>query len=164
MAPEIDLDAKELSQVTLPSISPTTSVSASKALTRCPFHDGVATLDLLLAELDPRDSALFDAALDLRTLCVAGAEPAACVEQLFRVRWLLGERHYLAFYRVRCWARRTLRIEVRASRNAPWIARELPLDGARLDEIINASLASLVTPDGTIPESAYVRFVQASAA
>ncbi|MGH7958835.1 MAG: hypothetical protein ACREH8_17760 [Opitutaceae bacterium] len=134
-------------------------MSAPSAPARCPFHDGAATLDLLLAELDPRDTALFDAALDLRALCVCRADAAACIEQLFRVRALLDERHYLAFYRVRCWAQRSLRIEVRAGRASPWIARELPLDGARLDEIINASLASLAISDGAIPESAHVRFV-----
>ncbi|MES2693901.1 MAG: hypothetical protein V4773_10545, partial [Verrucomicrobiota bacterium] len=40
----------------------------------CPFHDGAATLDLLLAELDPRDTALFDAALDLRSLAATGGD------------------------------------------------------------------------------------------
>lgn len=129
----------------------------------CPFHDGVATLDMLLAELDPRDPILFDAALDLRSLCVTGQDPAACIEQLFRVRALLEERHYLAFYRVRCWARRALRIQVRAGRGSPWLARELPLDGARLDEIVNTALAALATPDGAIPDAAHIRFVFAAA-
>lgn len=129
----------------------------------CPFHDGIATLDLLLAELDPRDVALFDAVLDLRTLCVASEEAAACVEQLFRVRTLLAERHYLAFYRVRCWARQAFRIEVRARRGAPWLTQELPLDGGRLDEIVNSSLAVLAE-EGVIPAAAHLRFVFAPAA
>ncbi len=73
---------------------------------RCPFHDGIATLDLLLAEIDPRDLALFDAALDLRSLCRAESDARACAEQLARVGALLGEHHYLAFYRVRRWAQR----------------------------------------------------------
>lgn len=124
----------------------------------CPFHDGAATLDMLLAELDPRDLTLFDAVLDLRSLFASGDEPSACLTQLFRVRRLLGDRHYLAFYRVRCWARRALRIEVRASRHQPWIARELPLNSARLDELVNTSLAAVADADGVIPESAHVRF------
>jgi hypothetical protein len=76
----------------------------------CPFHDGISTLDAFLAELDPCETELFDAALDLRSVCQSGNDAGACVEQLFRVRALLGERHYLAFYRVRCWARRVLQI------------------------------------------------------
>jgi hypothetical protein len=133
------------------------------ALVRCPFHDGVATLDLLLAELDPGDKPLFDAALDLRSLCAGANDAAACLEQLFRVRRLLDERHYLAFYRVRCWARRRLRVEIRAGRGAPWISRELPLDCARLDELINAALAD-VNLSGASAGMAQVRFVFAAAA
>lgn len=124
----------------------------------CPFHDGAATLDLFLAALDPRDTELFDAALDLRSLAAAGTDAAACVEQLFRVRRLLAGRHYLAFYRVRCWARRALRIEARAGRGSPWLGGELPLDGARLDEVVNTALAPFATDDGVIPAGAHVRF------
>ena len=127
----------------------------------CPFHDGAATLDGLLAELDPSDTELFDLALDLRSLAANSVDADACVEQLFRVRKALHDRHYLAFYRVRCWARRIFRIEVRAGRGSPWIARELPLGGARLDEVVNASLAALAADDGVIPLSAHVRFVRA---
>ncbi|MES2693900.1 MAG: hypothetical protein V4773_10540, partial [Verrucomicrobiota bacterium] len=85
-----------------------------------------------------------------------------CLEQLFRVRRLLGGSHYLAFYRVRCWARRAFRIEVRAGRGAPWLTRQLPLDGARLDEIVNCSLALLADSDGVIPSTAHVRFAFAA--
>lgn len=123
----------------------------------CPFHDGVATLDLLLAELDLTDHALFDAVLDLRSLA-AGRDASACLAQLFKVRRLLGGRHYLAFYRVRCWARRSFRIEVRSARGETALIRELPLDGARLDEIVNSSLACLAHGD-EIPAGAHVRFV-----
>jgi hypothetical protein len=123
----------------------------------CPFHDGAATLDLLLAELDPRELQLFDAVLDLRSLAAAGEDAGACVEQLFRVRRLLGGRHYLAFYRVRCWARRVLRTEVRAGRGQPWVAHALPLDCARADEAINIALAAWATSD-CLPVSAHVRF------
>ena len=127
----------------------------------CLFHNGLATLDLFLAELDPVDRALFDAALDLRSLA-AGADAAACIEQLFRVRALLEGRHYLAFYRVRCWARRAFRIEVRTRRGATALVRDFPLDGGRLDEVVNSSLAA-IAHDGELPASAYVRFVFAGA-
>ena len=147
----------------LPSSSSVTAQalrSASPEL--CLFHDGLATLDLFLAELDLCDRALFDAALDLRSLA-AGQDASACIEQLFRVRALLDGRHYLAFYRVRCWARRSFRIEVRAHRGAAALVRDFPLDGGRLDEVVNSSLAA-VADDGELPAAAYVRFVFAGAA
>ena len=162
MAPEARLDVEKLSQVieSLTSLLPDRPAAAGLLKpARCPFHDGAATIDLLLAEIDPRDTALFDAALDLRSLCMTGEDAEACIEQLFRVRALLAERHYLAFYRVRCWARRALRIEVRPARTAPWITRELPLDGRRLEEVINASLASVATAEEIIPDTAHIRFV-----
>lgn len=123
----------------------------------CPFHDGAATLDALLAELDPHDAELFDAALDLRLAAEVG-DAEAGIAQLFRLRALLDGRHYLAFYRVRCWAQRALRVEVRAQRNAPWLSRPLGLDGGRIDEVINTALAELAV-DGEIPAGASVRFV-----
>jgi hypothetical protein len=131
--------------------------STQAAAMLCPFHDGAATLDGLLAELDPSDTELFDLALDLRSLAANGVDANACVEQLFRVRKALHDRHYLAFYRVRCWARRALRVEVRAHRAAPWIECPLPLDSARLGEVVNSSLAVLAD-DGVIPAAAHVRF------
>jgi hypothetical protein len=127
----------------------------------CLFHDGLATLDLLLAELDPTDRRLFDAALDLRSLA-AGRDASACIEQLFRVRALLDGRHYLAFYRVRCWARRAFRIEVRAHRGADVLVRDFPLDGGRLDEVVNSALAAVAQQD-ELPAGANVRFVFAPA-
>jgi hypothetical protein len=145
--------------MSIPALLPSATSTVLAPL--CPFHNGIATLDLLLAEIDPREVALFDAVLDLRSLCAAGADAAGCIEQLFRVRALLGERHYLAFYRVRCWARQAFRIEVRARRGAPWLVRELPLDGGRLDEIVNSSLAALAE-DGVIPAAAHLRFMFAA--
>lgn len=141
--------------VTRPTLYP--PANPGTALAGCPFHDGLATLDLLLAELDPRENELFDAVLDLRSLA-SGDDAAACVAQLFRVRALLGSRHYLAFYRVRCWARRALRAEVRAGRGLPALVRELPLDGGRLEEVVNSCLAPLMA-DGELPPAAHVRFV-----
>lgn len=144
----------------LSAVSSSTPLLATQlAAPRCPFHDGVETLDLLLAELDRNSPELLDAVLDLRSLFAAGDDAAACVTQLFRVRSLLEERHYLAFFRVRCWARRALRIAVRADRHSPWHYRELPLNGARLDEIVNAALAPLAPAGGVIPTAAHVRFV-----
>lgn len=142
-----------------PTLIPSAASTVSAPL--CPFHNGIATLDLLLAEIDVRDVTLFDAVLDLRSVCAAGDDAAGCIEQLFRVRTLLGERHYLAFYRVRCWARQAFRIEVRAQRGSPWLAQELPLDGGRLDEIVKSSLAALAE-DGVIPAAAHLRFVFAA--
>lgn len=123
----------------------------------CPFHDGAATLDLFLAELDPHETELFDAALDLRSLFASGTDASACVAQLYQVRHLLGGRHYLAFYRLRRWALRVVRMEVRAGRGEPWMRRDIPLDCARLDEAINLALGSLAEA-GAIPLSAQVRF------
>ena len=146
------------STLTIPSRAATAAaITASSGL--CPFHDGLATLDALLAELDPRDHALFDAVLDLRSLAASGDAPAA-IAQLFRVRAQLDGRHYLAFYRVRCWARRTFRIEARAHRGAPAQVSAFPLDGARLDEVVNCALAPLAT-NGELPAGAHIRFVRA---
>ena len=147
---------------TLPSSSVTAPALGSASPELCLFHNGLATLDLFLAELDPCDRVLFDAALDLRSLA-AGPNAAACIDQLFRVRTLLDGRHYLAFYRVRCWARRSFRIEVRAHRGATALVRDFPLDGGRLDEVVNSSLAA-VANDGELPATAYVRFVFAGTA
>lgn len=127
----------------------------------CPFHDGAATLDLLLAELSDEDTTLFDAVLDLRSLCAARNDANACIEQLFRVRKLLRGTHHLAFYRVRCWAHRAFRIEVRSHRANAWSSHFLPLDAGRLDEVMNTALAALAQ-DGVIPATAHVRFVFAA--
>lgn len=145
-----------------PTFPPADSAVTMRHSGLCPFHDGATTLDLLLAELDPRDTSLFDAALDLRSLA-AGRNATACVEQLFRVRTLLAGRHYLAFYRVRCWARRAFRIEVLPRRGATALVREFPLDGGRLDEVVNSSLAALVCSHGGITADAHVRFAFNSA-
>ena len=125
----------------------------------CPFHDGAVTLDLLLAELDARDTATFDAALDLRSRLAEGRDAEACLAKLFRLRALLDGRHYLAFYRVRRWVQRRLVAQVRGARNEPWQTRELPLDAARLDELTNSCLAPLADAlTGELPFGARVRF------
>lgn len=142
------------------SLSAPAAPRGGEPVARCPFHDGAATLDLLLAELDPSNTALFDAALDLRSLCTAGRDAAACVRQLFRVRALLDEQHYLAFYRVRCWARRAIRIETRTTDSGAWITDELPLNCARIDEIVNRAFAGLATTGSCA--TAHVRFTFAT--
>jgi hypothetical protein len=131
----------------------------SSSLPLCPFHDGAATLDGLLAAIDPRDGELFDAALDLRSLLTEGGDATAALHQLFRLRRLLDGRHYLAFYRVRRWVQRRIVAQVRAGRAAPWRTRELPLDAARLDEIVNASVAAVAAEDAAPHVDAQVRFV-----
>jgi hypothetical protein len=138
------------------------TVPAAVSAPICPFHDGVATLDLLLAELDPRETSLFDAVLDLRSLATAGTDALKCLEQFFRVRALLAGRHYLAFYRVRHWARQTFRIQARSARGAAWATQPLPLDCARIDEAVNGALATLADQDA-LPTSAHVRFAFAAA-
>jgi hypothetical protein len=70
----------------------------------------------------------------------------------------LDGRCYLAFYRVRRWARRVLRVQVRSGRGAVWISRELPSDAARVDEIVNTALAA-ASHSGSIPATAQARFV-----
>jgi len=147
------------STLSLPSVPAIAAAARPASSGLCPFHDGVATLDALLAELDPRDQALFDAVLDLRSLA-AGDDAPATIAQLFRVRTRLDGRHYLAFYRVRCWARRTFRIEARAHRGAPARVSAFPLDGGRLDEVVNTALAPLAVA-GELPAGAHIRFVRA---
>lgn len=132
-------------------------MSSHAAAPLCPFHDGAATLDGLLAELDPRDAALFDAALDLRSALSDGHDATAALQRLFRLRALLGGRHYLAFYRVRRWINRLVVAHVRPGRAAPWRTVELPLDAARLDELTNTCLATLAI-DGELSAGAHIRF------
>lgn len=134
----------------------TLSVGAHRPL--CPFHDGAPTLDLLLAELDPGERELFDTVLDLRSLFVGGGSAEECVRQLFLVRYLLGGRHYLAFYRVRCLAARIFRIQVRLDRGSPWTDRPFPVGGARVDEVLNDAVASLAF-DAELPDFAQARIV-----
>ena len=125
---------------------------------QCPFHAGAATLDLLLAQLDPHETELFDATLDLRTLAVARYDAAACIAQLFRVRRLLAGRHYLAFYRVRSWAKRSFRIEVRPHRNEAWQGCEFAVDCGNLDEAVNTALATLAR-NNAVPAGSHARIV-----
>jgi len=139
----------------------TSSASASVEFSAplCPFHDGAATLDGLLAELDAHDAATFDCALDLRSLLAEGRDAEACLDKLFRLRALLDGRHYLAFFRVRRWVQRCIVAQLRADRRSIWTTREIPLDVARLDELTNLCLAPLIDPrTGELPFGAHVRF------
>jgi hypothetical protein len=149
-----------MSTLTPPSFLSRQAAGTATA-TLCPFHNGVATLDLLLAELDPRDHELFDAVLDLRSLATAQQNATACAEQFFHVRTLLAGRHYLAFYRVRCWAHRAFRVEARAGRHFPAAVSAFPLDAARFDEVVNSALAPLAD-HGELPTGAHARVVFAA--
>lgn len=145
-----------------PFLTPTPSTSATDAFTPapaiCPFHDGAETLDLLLAELESDEAELIDAALDLRWLLNTGNDAEACVTQFFRLRSALGERHYLAFYRVRCWVSRRVLVQIRTNAAAPWVTRRIPLGSARIDEVVNTCLAPLAV-GGIIPTRADIRFI-----
>ncbi len=66
--------------MSLSTLTPPSLPTAAARGGLCPFHDGVATLDLLLAELDPHDTTLFDAVLDLRSLA-SGRHAGACLAQ-----------------------------------------------------------------------------------
>ena len=109
----------------------------------CPFRNGSLTIDLLLAEIGTRDSELLDAVLDLRMSLKAQDDAWGLLEQLYRVRRMLNGRAYLAFYKVRCWAKRELLAEVRPSRTCPWQRVELPLNAGNLNEAVNTCLANL---------------------
>lgn len=124
----------------------------------CPFHEGPETLDLLLAEIGAGESDLLDAALDLRGLMAARSDAAAALAQLCHVRGLLDGRHYLAFYRVRCWVHRHIRAEVRAWRGAPWQPVALPWDCARFDAVVNTCLAAVAAGPEGWHDTARVRF------
>lgn len=113
---------------------------------RCPFHDGPETLDLLMAEVlaagqNWERGDILDTALDLRHSMQLRRDAGQCVALLCRLRSQLDGRHYLAFYRVRCWMRRSLAVESSAGRNEPWVRHELPLDCARPDEVEHQCLA-----------------------
>ena len=136
--------------------SPAASLASAAPL--CPFHDGAATLDGLLAELAAHETDVFDCALDLRSLLAEARDAETCLAQLFQLRALLAGQHYLAFYRVRRWVQRRIVAQVRAGRAAPWLTCELPLDAARLDEIANSCFAR-IAENGELPVGARVRFM-----
>lgn len=142
--------------------SPPAAFDASPV--RCPFHDGPETLDGLLAEVHPSENALLDAALDLRHALSRRDDAETVLVQLFRLRRLLDGRHYLAFYRLRCWLQRLIVVQARAHRGEPWQTFPLPLNGARLDEVIDSALARLTAPGCEVPGCAHVRFVFATPA
>src|SRR5690606_5480462 len=115
-------------------------------------------LDMLMAEIGTSDAAALDAALDLRSLMARRQDAAAALAQLYRLRSLLDGRHYLAFYRVRCWVHRRIRAEVRPWRGVAWQAVRLPRDCARFDAAVNMCLASLAKDADGWHDLAQVRF------
>jgi hypothetical protein len=121
------------------------------------IREGLATIDQLLADINPNDRRLTDAALDLRLQIAAMADAEAGVAQLFVVAGLLGRRHYEAFFRLRCWATRVFRVEVRADRNAAWRPCTFPLNSGGMGEAAETAIAALL-PACHRP-TASVRFV-----
>lgn len=114
-----------------------------------------------MAEIGEDESELLDACLDLRSLVTARADGEACLRHVALVRQHLDGRHHLSFYRLRCWLRRIIRVQVRAHRGEAWQVHELPFDFARVDELVHGALASLAVRD-EIPACAQVRFVFAT--
>jgi hypothetical protein len=134
---------------------------ATATPSRCPFHDGPATLDALLAELNAsREPEALDLALDLRSALTVRRSAEQCVALAIRLRHTLNDRHYLAFYRVRQWLQRVIAVQVREFRGQAWARFPLPLNSARVEEIENACLAAWaqVRPRSCL-ELAQVRFV-----
>jgi hypothetical protein len=80
------------------------------------------------------------------------------LNQLYHLRTCLDGRHYLSFYRVRCWVHRHVRAEVRQWRGAPWTATALPRDCGRLDAAVNTCLAALASGSDGWHNTARVRF------
>lgn len=105
------------------------SASATPAArtTGCPLRESAVTLDALLAEIGPNGGLALDLALDLRSALHARSDAAACAELALRLKRVLGERHYLALYRVRVWLTQALALEVRAHRGEAWTRYSLPL-------------------------------------
>lgn len=92
----------------------------------CPFRDGPANLDGLLAEIGPQGGEALDTALDLRFAYQRRHDAGECVALVLRLRRVLGDRHYLAHYRVRHWLARALALEVRAHGGEAWQRIPLP--------------------------------------
>jgi hypothetical protein len=64
----------------------------------------VAVLDQILAALTPEDAAsVYDTALDLRSWLRRADDAGAVVGDFIELRALIGNRHYLACYRLRRW-------------------------------------------------------------
>ena len=133
------------------------TVSAAGRATPPIIRDGLIVVDALLKELSPHDVDLLNAVLDLRSVCAAGDDAEECVQQLFRVRDKLAGRHYYAFFRVRSWARRSLRVEIRPYRCGTWRSCDFPLNGGRIEEAINVAIAT-VLPSYANASFACVRF------
>jgi hypothetical protein len=132
----------------------------------CPFHDGPATLDALLAEIGPGGGAALDLALELRYAFHQTRDAAACVALATRLRAALGEDHYLALYRVRHWLARTLAIEVRAHRGDEWTRLSLPFHAAPIAGGLEAACVAQWAQDrpGRHAASAQRRYVFTTAA
>lgn len=109
-----------------PLHSSASEVRATRA-TGCPLRESGVTLDALLAEIGSSGGVALDLALDLRSALQARSDAGMCAELALRLKRVLGERHYLAMYRVRVWLVQALAIEVRAHRGDDWTRYSLPL-------------------------------------
>lgn len=131
MAPKSRLDVEELPSVNA-SVSHSTLTSNVPSVTggtRCPLREGPLTLDALLADLgrDRDEAEALDLALDLRYAYLVTRDAAACAEFALKLGRALGERHYLAHFRVRLWLTRALALEIRGHRGETWNRYALPL-------------------------------------
>lgn len=96
----------------------------------CPLNTGCAVLDQLMAALAAENDATgLDQALDLR-LALAEDESTAILDLYFRLRNTLGDRHYLACYRLRRWLEGQFVALVSPSRREAGQAVGLRLDAA----------------------------------
>lgn len=126
----------------------------------CPFRDGPATLDGLLAEIGAQGGEALDVALDLRFAYQQRHDAESCVALALRLRRLLGDRHYLAFYRVRVWLSRALAAEVRSHRGEAWERVALPIQASALEPLEHACVQRWAQDHtGRYLGAAQVRFI-----
>lgn len=147
---------------TLP-LTPACRSPRSHPASGCPFRDGPATLDGLLAEIGAQGGEALDVALDLRFAYQHRHDAEACVALALRLRRLLGDRHYLAFYRVRVWLSRALAAEVRSHRGEGWKRVPLPIQASALELLEHACVQRWAQDHpGRYLGAAQVRYAYAS--
>lgn len=125
----------------------------------CPLNTGCAVLDQLMAALAAEgDFEGLDAALDLR-LALATDETEAILGQYFQLRGRVGERHYLACYRLRRWLEGQYSALVTLSRMSPACEVALHLDAVSLQAVCARCLADAAN-GRSIPAGARVQLVR----
>lgn len=99
----------------------------------CPLNAELAVLDQLLAALAaPGEETGLDLALDLRWELMQRVEAESVLAIFFRLQAVVGDRHYLACYRLRRALETTLRAAVRCNRREPAQIVTLRLDVAHI--------------------------------